>query len=47
MPDINSIVNRAQMMNASDIHLVADRPVKCRIDGRLTTLDEEPLSSAE
>ncbi len=47
MIDINSIVNRAQMMNASDIHLVADRPVKCRIDGRLKTFDETIVPAAE
>lgn len=47
MLDINSIVNKAQMMNASDIHLVSDRPVKCRIDGQITTLEERIIPASE
>ena len=41
MLDINNAVSMAQRMNASDIHIVSDRPVKCRIDGQITTLDGE------
>ena len=45
--DINSMVSRAQTMNASDIHIVSGRPVKCRIDGQITTLDERIISADE
>lgn len=47
MLDINSMVNAAQMINASDIHIVSDRPVKCRIDGQITTLDERIIPASE
>lgn len=45
--DINSMVNRAQTMNASDIHIVSGRPVRCRIDGQITTLDDRIISADE
>ena len=47
MLDINNAVSMAQQMNASDIHIVSDRPVKCRIDGQITTLDEKQSYSAQ
>ena len=47
MLDINNAVSRAQQMNASDIHIVSDRPVKCRIDGQITTLDERIIPAQE
>ena len=47
MLDINNAVSRAQQMNASDIHIVSGRPVKCRIDGQITTLDERVIPEQE
>ena len=47
MLDINNAVSRAQQMNASDIHIVSGRPVKCRIDGQITTLDERVIPAQE
>ena len=47
MLDINNAVSMAQRMNASDIHIVSDRPVKCRIDGQITTLDERVIPAQE
>ena len=47
MLDINNAVSMAQQMNASDIHIVSDRPVKCRIDGQITTLDERIIPAQE
>lgn len=47
MLDINNAVSMAQRMNASDIHIVSDRPVKCRIDGQITTLDERIIPAQE
>lgn len=47
MLDINSLVSRAQQMNASDIHLVSDRPVKCRIDGQITNLEDRVIPASE
>ena len=40
---IESLVNQAHDENASDIHLVAGYPPRCRIDGRLVNMDNALL----
>jgi len=41
--DANRILRKAVEQKASDVHLVANRPPMCRIDGNLTPLDLPPL----
>ena len=41
---ISELVAFAASRGASDIHLVSGLPAKCRIDGRITNLTENPLS---
>ena len=43
--DVDRILRRAVAQNASDVHLVADRPPICRIAGTLVPLDMPPLSA--
>ena len=42
-----SIVEQAQKLRASDIHLVAGIPIRLRIDGRLVNFDENPLTAED
>ena len=44
MLTIDEIIAAAKQRGASDIHLVCGLPVKCRIDGRICTLDEDILT---
>ena len=44
MLDIDQLVEKAQQAGASDIHIVCGLPVKCRIDGTIRSLTEEPLT---
>lgn len=43
--DINSLVEFASQRNASDIHIICDLPVKCRIDGQIINLVDEVVDS--
>lgn len=47
MIDLEEIIDTAHQANASDIHIVCGLPIKCRIDGKITSLTSEPLSNAE
>ena len=47
MQALGEIVRRAGEMGASDIHIVAGLPVKCRVDGNMVSLDEQALSPAD
>jgi len=42
----NRILRKAVELNASDVHLVANRPPMCRIGGNLISLDMPPLHPA-
>lgn len=44
MPNLEQIVSSAVAARASDIHLVCGLPVRFRVDGSLTDMDETPLS---
>jgi len=43
--DANHILRKAVERKASDVHLVANRPPMCRIDGNLVPMDIPPLTS--
>lgn len=45
--NIQEIVRAAKDAGASDIHLVAGLPVKCRIDGQIKSIGAESLSAAD
>ena len=42
--DVEELVTTAAARNASDIHLIAGLPPKCRIDGALVNLHDEVLT---
>ena len=42
MYNIEELIELAASKGASDVHLIAGLPPKCRIDGRIMTLTEEP-----
>lgn len=42
--NIQDIVRACRDAGASDIHIVAGIPVKCRIDGKITSLNSEPVT---
>ena len=44
---VDELVRKAAAMNASDIHLIKGVPAKCRIDGQLADLTDQPLSDIE
>ncbi len=44
MRAVNEMIEKAQALGASDIHLVAGLPAKCRVDGRIETLFPEVLA---
>ena len=44
MLNIEELIAQAQEAGASDIHLVCGLPVKCRIDDKITSLTDEPLT---
>ncbi len=41
---VNEMIEKARSLRASDIHLVAGLPAKCRVDGRIETLFPEVLT---
>ncbi len=45
--DINALVEFAAQRNASDIHIICDLPVKCRIDGNIVNLIEQKTDSEQ
>jgi twitching motility protein PilT len=45
--NINNILRTAIKKNASDIHLISDKPPFIRIEGQLTTLDPYPIPAVE
>ena len=45
--DLATVVESAYKMRASDIHLVAGIPIKFRIDGKLVSFTDRPLSESE
>ncbi len=44
---VEELIAIAAQKGASDVHLIAGLPPKCRIDGRITNLTEEPLTTAD
>ena len=44
---VEELVRKAASMNASDIHLIKGVPAKCRIDGQLVNLTDQPLGDIE
>ena len=44
--DINTLVELASQKHASDIHIICDMPVKCRIDGNIVDVFYDNLKSA-
>lgn len=44
MVDVAELVLQAKAAGASDLHLVRGLPVKCRIDGQMESLTQEPLT---
>lgn len=47
MYSIEELIAIASEKEASDVHLIANLPPKCRIDGRITNLVDEPLTHAD
>lgn len=47
MLDINDIIFDAQMQGASDLHITAGLPIKCRIDGQIRSMSAQNLSSQD
>lgn len=47
MIDAAELVLRAKEAGASDLHLVRGLPVKCRVDGRMQSLTEVPLTAQD
>lgn len=47
MYNIEELIELAASKGASDVHLIAGLPPKCRIDGRIMTLTEEPLTQED
>lgn len=44
MTNLDTLIAMAKAQNASDVHIVAGLPVRCRVDGSIRNLTEEPLS---
>ncbi|MCH4207535.1 MAG: PilT/PilU family type 4a pilus ATPase [Solobacterium sp.] len=44
---IEELIRSAALKNASDVHLAAGIAPKCRIDGQLENLEEQPLTAAD
>ena len=44
MTNLDTLIAMAKAQNASDVHIVAGLPVRCRVDGSIRDLTEEPLS---
>ena len=44
---IEKYIETASVIGASDVHLVYGLPPKCRKDGKLVNLAEEPLTAAD
>ena len=44
---IQAILNAAIEKKASDIHLIAGRPKTVRLDGKLVSLDDQPLTGED
>lgn len=47
MISIEELISSASERNASDVHLIAGLPPKCRVDGRITELYGEPLTETD
>ena len=47
MLDIEQVIANSQQLGASDIHIVCGLPIKCRVDGEIQSLNDEPLSHAD
>ncbi len=47
LPTITEIISEAQQRRASDIHIVRGIPVRIRVDGRLTDLNDRVLSAQD
>lgn len=45
--DINTLVELASQKHASDIHIICDMPVKCRIDGNIVDMTDEIANSEQ
>ena len=44
---LNEIINKAQQMRASDIHIVCGIPIRIRIDGKLVNFDENKMTPSD
>ena len=44
---VEDLIAQAAMMGGSDIHLVCGIPPKCRVDGRLENIIQEPLTDTD
>ena len=47
MLSLDQLIEKARSLRASDVHIVCGLPVKCRVDGNVTDLTDEPLSAAD
>lgn len=47
IPDLEQMVDSAAALGASDIHLIAGLPPKCRMDGKLLDLSDDCLTAEE
>ena len=47
MLDLELLMAQAMANDASDVHIVAGLPVRCRIDGKLQNLTDAPLTEAD
>ncbi len=45
--DLNKLVELATQRHASDIHLICAMPPKCRIDGKIVNLLDDPIDSRD
>ncbi len=45
--DINKLVELAAEKHASDIHMICDMPIKCRIDGKIVNLTDEKVDNKQ
>ena len=47
MPELNAIISAALAARASDIHFVYGLPIRFRVDGSLTDMDDHRLTHEE
>jgi twitching motility protein PilT len=47
MANVNELIAYAKSQRGSDLHIAANLPVKCRIDGKITTLVDGVMTAAD